>query len=369
VRLAVRDLLGRPLRSLGTALGVAAALLLVLTTGATLDSMRTLVTRLFGDAQRYDLRVDFGAPEPLADARATLGAIAGVTAIEGVLALPITLEAHGRSERDVLLEGVRDDARLLRSIDLDGHPASPRAGGIVVTRAIAAALDAQIGDIVTARLFTGGSASLRIDAFADATLGKTATARRADVGRAFGLERQVTSAVLLLRPSDAARARRAIAALPDVAHVEDLTQLRGQVRDVMALGWVMLLSMLLCSVVLAAAILFNTATLGILERRRELATMRALGRTLREIALGLTLEHALLCVAGLALGLPLSIWAIRRVLALYSSDLFRFPFVLSPATVATAATGIVIVLLLAQWPALRHVARDSLAEAVRTREG
>ena len=137
----------------------------------------------------------------------------------------------------------------------------------------------------------------------------------------------------------------------------------------MGLGWVMLLAMLVCSVVLAAAILFNTATLGILERRRELATLRALGRTLREIALGLTLEHALLCVAGLALGFPLSVWAIRHVLALFSSDLFRLPFVLSPVTAATAALGVLIVLLVAQWPALRLVARESLAEAVRTREG
>jgi putative ABC transport system permease protein len=131
----------------------------------------------------------------------------------------------------------------------------------------------------------------------------------------------------------------------------------------------MLLAMLFCSVILAAAILFNTATLGILERRRELATMRALGRTLREITVGLTLEHALLCVAGVVLGLPLSIWAIRHVLALFSSDLFRLPFVLSPITVATAAGGVLLVLLVAQWPALRLVARESLADAVRTREG
>ena len=97
VRMAVRDVLGRPLRSLGTALGVAAALLLVLTTGATLDSMRTVVTRLFHDARRYDLQVYFGAPEPLETVRAKLGAIEGVTRIEGVLTLPVTLEAPAGS--------------------------------------------------------------------------------------------------------------------------------------------------------------------------------------------------------------------------------------------------------------------------------
>jgi putative ABC transport system permease protein len=370
VRMAIRDLLGRPLRSLGTALGVAAALLLVLTTGATLDSMRTVVTRLFHDSRRYDLRVDFAAPEPLDDVRARLGKIPGVTAIEGVLLLPVVIEGHGHTEPDVLLQGLRDNPQLLRSLKLDGKIAMPGNDGIVLTHAIANDLGVRVGDTVTARLaVTGATAQLRVDALADATLGKTATARRGEIGRAFGLERQVTSAVIALRPADIGRARRAIAAMPDVEHVEDLAELRDQVRAMMGLGWVMLLMMLACSVVLAAAILFNTATLGILERRRELATLRALGRTLREIALGLTLEHALLCIAGLALGFPLSIWAIRRVLALYSSDLFRFPFVLSPTTVATAASGIVFVLLLAQWPALRQVARDSLADAVRTREG
>jgi hypothetical protein len=38
-------------------------------------------------------------------------------------------------------------------------------------------------------------------------------------------------------------------------------------------------------------------------------------------------------------------------------------------TAATAALGILIVLLVAQWPALRLIAHESLADAVRTREG
>ena len=268
-----------------------------------------------------------------------------------------------------MLQGLRDDATLLRSMKLDGRAAPPGPGGVVLTHSIAAALQLQPGDSVVARSAAGGSASFRVDAFADATLGEVATARRDELAHAFGIDRQVTSAVITLRPPNLAGARRAVSAMPDAAYVEDVAQMRDQLHDVMALGWFMVLAMLLCSVVLAAAILFNTATLGILERRRELATLRALGRTVREIALGLTLEHGLLCIAGLALGLPLSIWAIRHVLALYSSDLFRLPFVLSPATVATAASGIIIVLLLAQWPALRQVARESLADAVRTREG
>lgn len=98
----------------------------------------------------------------------------------------------------------------------------------------------------------------------------------------------MTSAVLRVRPAELDTARRAIAALPDAAHVEDVAALRAQMRDLMSLGWVMLLTML------------------------------------------------------------------------------QLPFVLSPATVVV---GILIVLLVAQWPALRQVGRASLADAVRSREG
>ena len=369
-RMALRDLLGRPLRSLGTAVGVAAALLLVLTTGAMLDSMRATFGALFSDARRYDLRVDLVAPAPAAAVDAKLRAVPGVTAVEDVVTLPATLEAGGRVERDVLVDGLAKDAALLRAVDLDGRVVPPAAGGIVLGRPTARKLGVGIGDRVTVRLAsTGATARLVVSGFADATLGKGASARRADLDRAFALGGAVTSAVLRVRPAELDAARRAIAALPDAAHVEDVAALRAQMRDLMSLGWVMLLTMLLCSVVLAAAILFNTATLGILERRRELATLRALGRTLREISVGLTIEHTLVCVAGLALGFPVALVVIRRVLTMFSSDLFQLPFIVSPATVATAVIGILIVLLVAQWPALRQVGRASLADAVRSREG
>jgi ABC-type antimicrobial peptide transport system permease subunit len=52
-----------------------------------------------------------------------------------------------------------------------------------------------------------------------------------------------------------------------------------------------------------------------------------------------------------------------------SSDLFSLPFVIRPATVAVAVSGVFLLLLLAQWPALRRVARSNLADEVRVREG
>jgi ABC-type antimicrobial peptide transport system permease subunit len=76
----------------------------------------------------------------------------------------------------------------------------------------------------------------------------------------------------------------------------------------------------------------------------------------------------LLAAFGLAVGYRLATYTSRNVLAFYSNDLFRLPYVMSPQTTAFAVSGIVAVLLVAQWPALRRLAGASLAEAVSTHE-
>jgi putative ABC transport system permease protein len=369
LRMAVRNLLGRPTRSLGTAAGVAAALVMVLTTGALLDSMKTTMTSLFVDARRYDLRVDLAVPTAEEEARAQLSSVDGVDEVEPLIVMPATIRAKGREET-VELDGLAPDASLQRAMDLDGRVVAVPSGGIVLTRGLGKSLGVALGDEVSVVPIGGErSAKFEVAGFADAAIGKTASARRDDVQARFGFGRTITSVAVRAKDGRARATRSRISELSNVAHIEDLASLRTQMQGLMGLGWAMLGTMLAFSVVLAAAILFNTATLGILERTRELATLRALGRSVRELAVGITIEHAVLCVLGLALGLPIAVVTIRHVLGLYTSDLMTFPFVLSPVTVVVAAVGILFVLGLAQWPALRIVARMSLAETVRSREG
>lgn len=370
VRLALRDLLGRPLRTLGTALGVASALVLVLSTGAMLDSMRVTTKTLFEGAQRFDDRVDWAAPMPEREALERVRALDATERAEPLVTVGVRLTADHDHAEDASLQGLPDDATLVRSMDATGELVPPAPGKIVLSRSMASKLGVRIGDVVHARALPAGpEATFEVGGLGDAVMGPVASARIASVREAFHLDGLVTSVVVLAKPGRAAALHDEISKLPTAAHVLDLAALRAEVDQMMGLGWLMLGTMLFFGVVLATAILFNTATLDIVERRREMATLRALGRSMREIALGLTLEHGILATLGLALGLPLAVVATKRILALYSSDLFALPFVMSPSTVVVAAAGVVAVLLLAQWPALRDAARTPLADAVRTREG
>ena len=211
--------------------------------------------------------------------------------------------------------------------------------------------------------------TLRVGGFADAVIGPVTSMRRDELARIVDLGDAVTTVAMTIDRPHEREVRDLLAARPDIARVEDTGAMRARMTELMSLGWVIIGAMLLFGSVLAAAILFSTATLGVLERRRDLATLRAIGRTLRELVLALTLEHALLAILGIAIGIPLARATTRYLVHAFSSDLFALPFVISPLTLTITVAGVFVMVLVAQWPALRSVARMSLAESVRSREG
>jgi putative ABC transport system permease protein len=370
VKLALRDVLGRPLRSLSTSLGIAAALVLVLATGVLLDSMKATLRVMFNEAQTYDVRVDFPAPIPAEAVLDEARQAAGVSRAEPLLALPATVEAHG-ARVGVLLQAHEPGARLLRPMDVDGHEVAPGEGELTLTRAAAKKLRVSPGDRVDVAPPRPGVApiSLTLKGFADAAMGSTATVRRADLDRAWHTAGLLTT-VLAASSTGGAQARASLAKIfPHALRVEDAAATRAMFNAMMGLGWVMVGFMLAFAGVLAAAILFNTATLTVLEHERDFATLRALGWTMRELSTVVTLEHALLSVVGLALGVPLAAATARAMLEAFSSELFSLPYVLELPTVSVAIAGVLGCVLLAQWPALRRVSRADLAASVRAREG
>ncbi|HEY4221828.1 MAG TPA: ABC transporter permease, partial [Myxococcota bacterium] len=162
--------------------------------------------------------------------------------------------------------------------------------------------------------------------------------------------------------------RDRLRALPGVVDCFDASALRDQLDQLLAINIGMVSFMLVFACILGGTILSTMATLSILERSRELATLRALGMRVGRVALLTTIENAISGVLGVAVGLPIAYQAARRTVALFDSDLLAMPFVWSWPLASLVAIAVVLLLLLAQAPALRTVARLDLAALVRARE-
>lgn len=367
----VRNSLRRPWRSLLTALGIAAALALVIGAASVFDGIGTAMALQFDRSDRYDLRLELARPIPIRTLDRRLAAVPGVTAHEALLALPVDLEAASSAHRPIptLLVGLPSPSPLLQSLAYGPRPAEPTPGKLVLSRSLARELHLEPGAFCRIQGPGFGPAWVELCGLSDSAIGGMAVMRLSDVWTLVGRHGIANVGLLTAPRARLSAVRQRLDAWPDARSIQDLPGFRAVVRHYVGLGYTLLGIMFVFSCVLAAAILFNTSTLAILERTREFATAQALGMPFGGITAILTLEHGLLGAVGFAVGIPAGIALGQWLLGSYQSDVFTLPFVVSIRTIGLGAGAVVAVMLLAEWPGLYWLKHLKLAEAIRERFG
>jgi putative ABC transport system permease protein len=109
---------------------------------------------------------------------------------------------------------------------------------------------------------------------------------------------------------------------------------REQTGESMA---VMTLVLTLSAAAIAIGIVYNNARIALSMRSRDLASMRVLGFTRREISTILLGELGAQVLLGIPLGLLLGRWWAGRLAATVDPEAMRFPLYIAPSTYAAAA--------------------------------
>jgi putative ABC transport system permease protein len=122
------------------------------------------------------------------------------------------------------------------------------------------------------------------------------------------------------------------------------------------------------ALVVSSYIIVNTFSILVAQRSRELALLRALGASKRQVIRSVQLEAFVVGAVGSTLGLGLGVvlaMGIRSLVATFGLDLASQPLILAPRTpVAAYATGIVVTMVAAWLPA-RRTGRIAPVQALR----
>jgi putative ABC transport system permease protein len=118
--------------------------------------------------------------------------------------------------------------------------------------------------------------------------------------------------------------------------------------------------------ILTLALLFNTVNASLRERHDELAVLRALGSTRREIALTVTLELLVMVLLGAMIGVPLGremgFWMFKS----YQTDFYGTINLIKPVSYVLGLASMLIVIFLAEIPGLRAVQRADLGQVSKS---
>ncbi len=119
---------------------------------------------------------------------------------------------------------------------------------------------------------------------------------------------------------------------------------------------------------IAIGVIYNSARISLSERGRELASLRVLGFTKREVGTILAGELAALTIIALPLGCVIGYGLASLFVTLFDTKLYRLPFVVGSATYGYAALVVICAAAVSAWIVLRRVADLDLIAVLKTRE-
>jgi putative ABC transport system permease protein len=150
-----------------------------------------------------------------------------------------------------------------------------------------------------------------------------------------------------------------------VVDVQDREQFKGSLAGQIDAMMGILVGMLALAIVIAILGIINTLALSVVERRREIGMLRAVGMQRAQVRRTIYLESLLIstfgAVVGVALGLGLGV-AFMQTLASQGMDSTVIP---SGQIAGVLGLAAVVGVLAALWPGVR-AARTSPLEAIAT---
>ena len=368
-RMIVRNLARRRVKALLSMTGIALAVGMLVLTRYFGDCIDWMVRIQFREAQREDVTVI------LREARAAavlhdLRHLPGVLVVEPFRAVPVRLVAGHRARR-VEIMGVEPAGDLRRVVTRSLGRVEVPPEGLVLTDALAQLLGLAPGDPVTVEVLEGKRVvrETRLAATVDDLFGLTATMDIRALNRLLDEGPTVSGAFLAADPALLPRLTGELKRTPAVAGVAVRESMLASFYQTIAQSMRATTTVLVVfACIIAFGIVYNGARISLSERGHELASLRVLGFTRREIGLILLGEHALLTLAAVPLGFGLGAGGAALLVRSVASDLYRLPLVFSRETFAFAFLVTLAAALFSGIMVAGRIRKLDLVAVLKTRE-
>ena len=369
LRMILRNLERRPLRSALSVVGSAAAVALGLMGNVFRDAIETVVDSKFNLEMRSDVIV--WVAEPVNDgARRTVARLPGAIAVESGRDVPVRLIHGHRSER-IAIQGHAARPELQRIVDVDNRQTLPRRDGLLMTDRLAEKLGVRVGDRIRIETLEGRAVVRMVPVVATVRdmMGLNAYMERRALNRLLGEDDVSTRfAVAVARGREDAFLRAAVA-VPRIVGAFSKATLWRNMQEISARN-IRIMSTLLTAfaVVIAVGVVYNNARIALAERGWESASLRVLGFTRTEVSVLLLGELALTIAIALPLGMLAGNALVHLIVELLRSDQFFFPVAIRARTYAWACLAVLAAGVASALVVRRRIDRLDMVASLKTRE-
>lgn len=368
-RMALRNIERQPVRAALTSVALALATGILIVPHALRDGIDHVLDYQWDTVQRHTVFVSLIEPGPsrvLADFRA----LPGVILAEPVRAAAVEL-LSGNQSRRIGINGLLQNPTLNRVIGAGGHPLVLPSQGVVLSEKLADVLKVKLGDKIRVRVLEGKRSDVNVPvaAVSEDFAGTAAFMEINALNHLLGEGDRVSGAYLTVRSDQWKEFLIRTKDMPRIGSVVIKDSVRDGFRKTTAesIGLIQKIYLTFATVV-AFGIVYNSARISLSERQRELATLRVLGFTQREVGSVLVGELALLTLIALPFGLIIGSGLANAIIQTINTEFVRLPVILAPANFAFAVLVVAVSSIFSAILACRRLNQLDLVGALKARD-
>ncbi|MEM9694092.1 MAG: ABC transporter permease, partial [Myxococcota bacterium] len=363
-----RELSRRPVRALASSAAISASMGLMVVGGWYADGLQALMYTQFHEVMREDAVVTLTQPRP-ARVLQSLRALPGVLHAEGMRTVPVRFR-NGASYRDASIFGYREDTTLRTPRDRFGRAITLPTDGVMLTEMLGQLLDVRVGDTIEVQIREGERANRRVTVtgFIDDSFGLQGHMRESSLLELLVEPPTISIALLRVDPLEEAKLQDELKSIPYVASMsrrsEILERFRSQSGAMIA---TMTTLIMVFAMTITVGVVYNNARVALSMRSRDLASMRVLGFSRREISGILIGEMAVIVLAAIPAGLWFGRQLIAGIASTVDPETYRLPIVVSDRSYALAAAVAIGAALVSALLVRRRLDRLDLISVLKTR--
>jgi len=243
--------------------------------------------------------------------------------------------------------------------------------GLVVSVKLAEVLGVKVGDEITIEFLEGRRATRTVPlvAVSEDLTGIAAHMDMRALNRLLGEGDVINGASFTIDMAQRREFLHALKAIPRVSWVAIKESLRENFRKTTAASINLIQRIyLVFAIVVAFGVVYNNARILLAERARELATLRVIGFSEREVGVVLITELAILALLALPVGLLLGTGFAKGIVSAVNTETVRLPVLFTLHNYAFATMVVVLASTLSALLVLRRLKEINLVSALKAPE-
>ncbi len=365
--MALRNILRNKFRSIFIVIGIAFSFGILSFIGSIPSMIDDMLINQFTKVQLYDVKIAYKTPVPYSTGIEDAFAISGVTMAEGLLEVPAELSRNSRKEL-MAITGITPDSNLFKIYDDEKREnLSLDNTGIIISSTLAKNLQAGKGDTIIVRSpLLKDDAKLIVSDVVQQSLGSGCYMSLDALANLLNMPRVITSAIV--KTDDVEHIKDYLKEGKNIEFIEDSNETIDNYAGLLGMVQYIFVMYTLVGVVIAVAIIYNTATISVSERKREFATLRVLGMQVKQVGAILSFEYWVLSIFGIALGIPFTILLKQSMASIIDLQAFAFPTYTTASAYMIATFGCIAAVFISNQVSNRRIKSFDMVEVLKERE-